>query len=125
MANPATLYEGIAGSELYTEILSWMFRCQDIPLLGHGNMGIDFRNVDGAVSKHLLDIADINISLQQTCGKGVPEHVWGDVQVDGGKNCVFVDNAAYRLVRQDFAILIGEEMATLHDFGLKITFVFD
>ena len=93
-----------------------MFRCQDLSLFGHRNMGIDFCDVDRAVPQHLLDIADINISLQQTCGKCVSEHVWGDMQVYCCKSGILVDDATYRLIRQGVAILICEEMTTLFDF---------
>lgn len=61
------------------EVLSGMLCCQDVPLLGHRNMGIDFSDIDRAVSKHFLDITDVNIGLQQACGKGMPEHMWGDM----------------------------------------------
>ena len=119
------LCERIAGSKLYTEVLPWVFCCQDIPLFGHCNMGIDFCNVDGAVSQHFLNIADINISFQQTGGKGVPEHMRSDMQVYCCKRGILGDDAAYGLIRQGVAILIREEMTTLFDFCLKIIFVSD
>ena len=61
------------------EIFSWMFCCQNIPLFRHCNMGIDFRDIDGAMPKHFLDIADVYICFQQACGEGMPEHMWGDM----------------------------------------------
>lgn len=57
---------------LYMEIIPRMFFRKYVPLFGHGDVGIDFRNVNGAVPKYFLDIADIDVGLQQACGKGMP-----------------------------------------------------
>ena len=48
-------------------------------------MGVNLRNIDGTVSQHLLNIADVYIGFQQTCGKGVSEHMGGDMLVNGRK----------------------------------------
>ncbi len=42
-------------------------------------MSIDFRNVDGAVSQHFLNVADVHIGFQETGGKSMAEHVWRDM----------------------------------------------
>ena len=48
--------------------------------------------------QHPLDIPDIHILFQQQCGKGVAEHVGGDVEGDGGQAGIFVDHKADGLV---------------------------
>ena len=61
------------------KVLSGMLCRQNIPLLGHCNMGIDFSDIDRAVPKHFLDIADVHICLQQACSEGMPEHMRSDM----------------------------------------------
>lgn len=82
-------------------------------MFGHRDMGIDFRNVDGAVSQHFLNIADIDISFQQTCGKGVPEHMRSDMQVYRCKRGILVDNTAYGLIRQGKRLLLKQSFSWL------------
>ena len=57
------------------KILPRMFRYQYIPLICHGHMGIDLRDIDGTMSQHLLDIADIHVGFQEAGGKGVTEQI--------------------------------------------------
>lgn len=64
------------------KIFSRMFCRKDIPLFGHGNMGVDFRDVNGTMAKHFLDITDIDICFQKAGGKCMAEHVRGDMQVN-------------------------------------------
>lgn len=47
----------------HPEILPRMLVHQNVPLLCCGNMGVDFRDVDGTVTKHFLDVADIHIGF--------------------------------------------------------------
>ena len=91
---------------LNSKILPWMFRSKDIPLLGHGNVRIDFCNIDWAMPQHLLYISDIDIRLQKTCGKSVPEHVRCNVQINCRKRSVFVNHPAHSLIGQFPAILL-------------------
>ena len=49
-----------------------MFIHQNILLLSAGHMGIDFCRADRTVSKHFLNIADVDILFQQQSSKGVP-----------------------------------------------------
>ena len=88
---------------------------KDIPLLCHRDMRIDFRDIDRTVPQHLLDIPYIHISLQQRSGKGMPEHVRGDVLFYAGKSGVFVYHPPDRLVGKYAAVLIDEEMARVMD----------
>lgn len=101
-----------------------MLRGKDVSLLRHSDMGIDFRNVDRAVSQHFLNIADIHIRLQKTCRKGMAEHMRRYVLVYGGKRGIFVDHPAHRLVRQRFPRLVHEKMIAGSYFRMKGGFVF-
>lgn len=47
----------------HPEILPRMFIHQNVPLLCRGDMGVNFRDVDGTVTKHFLDVADIHIGF--------------------------------------------------------------
>ena len=64
---------------LNMEFFSRMFCCQNIHLFCHRYMGIYLRNVNRAVPKHFLDIADIHICFQQACGEGMAEHMRGNM----------------------------------------------
>ena len=75
-----------------------MLMHQNILLLGVGDVGIDFCCADGAVSQHLLDVADIHILLQQECGEGVAKHVGRDVLTETSKAGIAADHKADGLV---------------------------
>ncbi len=45
------------------------------------------------------------------------EHVWGDVQVNGGERAVFVNDAAHGLVGQGSAGFLHKKMCRGKDFG--------
>lgn len=75
-----------------------MLMHQNIFLLGVGDVGVDFCCADGAVSQHLLDVADIHILLQQECGKGMAKHVGRDVLAEAGKAGIAADHKADGLV---------------------------
>ena len=75
-----------------------MLRSENIPLLRHGNMCIDFRNINRTMPQYLLNIPDINISLQQACGKGMAEHMRSDMQVNCRKGRIPVDHSADSLI---------------------------
>ncbi len=80
------------------KILPRMLRSENIPLLRHCNMRINFRNINRTMPQYFLNIPDINISLQQACGKGMAEHMRGDVQVNRRKGCIPVDHSADSLI---------------------------
>ena len=82
------------------KILPWMFCHKNIPLLGHGDMCVDFRNIYRTVSQHFLNVANVDVCFQQACGERVPEHMGRDVQVNGSKRSIFVNHSANGLVRQ-------------------------
>ena len=44
-------------------LLPRMLVHQNVPLLCRGDMGVDFCDVDGTVTKHFLDVADIHIGF--------------------------------------------------------------
>ena len=96
---------------------------QNVPLFGHSHMGIDFSYIDGAVSQHFLDVADVNICFQKACGEGMAEHVRGNMQTDGSKGGIFSDHSADRLVGQRCAVLAGEEVSAALYFSYESIFV--
>ena len=61
--------------------------------------------------KHLLYVANIHVSLQQTGCKRMAEHMRRDMLLDGGRLAVFVNHPADALVGERFAGLVGEEMS--------------
>ena len=69
---------------LQPKILPRMFGCQNVTLLGKRNMCVDLGDVDGTMTKHFLNVADVYIRFQQTGCESVAEHVRGDVLVDCG-----------------------------------------
>lgn len=77
------------------KILSGMFRRKNISLLSHGDMSIYFRNVNGAMSQHFLNVTDIHICLPKACSKGVTEHMRCYVLIYGGEGGIFVNHSAH------------------------------
>ena len=75
-----------------------MFSGENIFLFGHGYVGIDLSNINGAVSKHSLYIPDINVLLQKEGGEGMPEHMGSDMLANSGKLNVAVNHKAHRLI---------------------------
>ena len=61
-------------------------------------MGVYLGYVYGAMPEYFLDIADVNVRFQETCGEGVAEHVRGDMQGYLGQGRVFVYHPADGLV---------------------------
>lgn len=109
---------------LYMETVSRMFVCEYVSLLGHGDVGIDFGDVDGAVSEDFLDITDIDVCFQQAGGECVAEHVRCDMRFYGCQGGIFVDHSAYGLVRQYAAGLFDKKMVAGLHFGEKGSFIF-
>ena len=84
-------------------------------------MGVDFRDVDGTVTKHFLDVADIHIGFYEAGGEGVAEHMRSDVHINGCKAAVFPDGSADVLVGERTSCLVDEEaVGTLNI--MKVTF---
>ena len=75
-----------------------MLSGEDRPLFGDCDMRIYFRDVDRAVAEHFLNVADIDICLQQTGRKGVAEHVRCDMHVNGSQRAVVVNHTTNGLV---------------------------
>ena len=48
-------------------------------LLCHCRMGVDLRSGYGAVTRYLLDAADIHVLFKEQGGKGMAEHVGSNV----------------------------------------------
>ncbi len=76
-----------------------MFIHQNILLLSAGHMGIDFCRADRTVSKHFLNIADVDILFQQQSSKGVSEHMGSNMLFYSGKIGIAVDHKTDGLVR--------------------------
>lgn len=85
--------------DLKMEILPRMFRCKNIPLFGHSNMGIYLGNVYRAVPKHFLDVTDVHIRFQQACSESMAEHMRRNMHFYSRNCSVLIDHPAYRLVR--------------------------
>ncbi len=75
-----------------------MLHSKNISLLGHSDMRIDFRNINRTMPQYLLNIPDINISLQQACDKGMAEYMRSDMQVNRRKGRISVDHSADGLI---------------------------
>lgn len=73
---------------------------QNILLLPVGHMRINLRGADRTVPQHLLNIADINILLQQERGERVPEHMGCDMLFQVGQSGIMVNHEADGLVGQ-------------------------
>ena len=101
-----------------------MFSGENIFLFGHGYVGIDLSNINGAVSKHFLYVADVDISFQQAGGKGMTEHVWRNMEVYGSKRGILVYHSAHRLVGKGFTGLIGEKAGAGLDLRINSASVF-
>ena len=67
---------------LQMKIFPRMLGGQNVTLLGECDMCIDLSDIDGTVTEHFLNVADVHIRFQQAGGKGVAEHVRSDVLVD-------------------------------------------
>jgi hypothetical protein len=93
-----------------------MFGGEDVSLLCHRDVGIYFGDIDGTVTEHFLDVADVNIRFEQAGCKSMPEHMRCDMKVDSGKVCVFIDHSADCLIRQRPAGLVCEKMPAAFNF---------
>ena len=109
--------------KLYTKAASWMFSGENIFLFGHGYVGIDLSNINGAVSKHFLYVTDVDICFQQAGGKGMTEHVRRDMHFYRCQGSVLIDHSSNGLVRQCSAGLFDKEVITGLHFRKKGGFV--
>ena len=75
-----------------------MFGSEYISLLRHGNMSIYLRDINGAMSQHLLNIANIYICLKETGSKGVTEHMRCNVQFNIRESGIFINHPANCLI---------------------------
>ena len=90
-----------------------MFGGEYIFLLRQSNMCINFCYCYGAMTKHFLDIPNIDIGFQQACCEGMSKHMWGYMQVDGSKRAVFVNHSSDRLIRHRTGIGTHKKIAAL------------
>jgi len=74
-------------------------------------MGVYLCCTDGAVSKHLLDVPDIHVLFKQKCGKGMPEHMRGDMLADSGKLCIAVYHKSDGLIREFMVQSVDEKVS--------------
>ena len=61
-------------------------------------MGVDFRDIDGAVAQHILYVADIHVGFQQAGGESMAEHMRGDGKINAGKGGIFFYHPADGLI---------------------------
>ena len=108
------------GAILNIHIFPGMLFCEDILLLGCCHVGVDLRDINGAMSQHFLDIADIHVCVQQTGGEGMTEHMWGNMEVNRSEICIFIDHIADRLFRQTMIKAVDKEVAA----GIYVVVIF-
>lgn len=53
-------------------------------------MGVNFRDSDGTVSKHFLNVPYVDIRLKQTGSESVAEHMWRYMKVNGGEGTILL-----------------------------------
>lgn len=75
------LSDGLFTSNTKVHFVSRVPLSQDEGLPGGRDVGINFRCGNGAVAQQGLDVANVHPRVQQDGGKGVPEHMRGDVAV--------------------------------------------
>lgn len=96
-----------------------IFPHQDIPLLMGRDMRIDLRCHNRAVSKNLLDIADIHILFQQKRGKGMAEHMRRNMLGKLSRIRVAVDHKPDGLLGKASAETVAEEKSGVCNLLLK------
>lgn len=79
-------------------------------------MCINLSDINRAVTQHLLNIPYIDICLQKTGSKRMPEHMRCNMQVNGGECCIFADHPADGLICQLLSGLICKKMFTVFYF---------
>lgn len=82
-------------------------------------MGVNFRRLYGAVTEQFLNTADIDILIDQTGGKRVPEHVRGNVHGDGGRIRQLINHIADGLCGKRMSVFIKEEILAFSDVRLE------
>lgn len=53
-------------------------------------MGVNFRDSDGTVSKHFLNVPYVDIRLKQAGSESVAEHMWRYMKVNGGEGTILL-----------------------------------
>ena len=99
--------------------ISWIFMVQDFFLLVGADVGVDLRGSDGAVSKDMLNVADVHVFLQQLCGEGMAKHMGRQMLGDFQRFLIAGNQQAHRLLGERVAELVDEEEAAGFDFFLK------
>lgn len=87
-------------------------------------MGVNFRDSDGTVSKHFLNVPYVDICLKQTGSEGVTEHMWRYMKVNGGEGTILFKHTSDGLVRKPGSVGIGEKISTVINFRNEFCFVF-
>ena len=63
-------------------------------------MGVNFRDSDGTVSKHFLNVPYVDIRLKQAGSESVAEHMWRYMKVNGGEGTILFKHTSDGLVRK-------------------------
>lgn len=53
-------------------------------------MGVNFRDSDGTVPKHFLNVPYVDIRLKQAGSESVAEHMWRYMKVNGGEGTILL-----------------------------------
>lgn len=84
---------------------------QDGAELRVGHVGVNLGGLDGAMAEEPLDVADVDVLLEEERGEGVAEHVRRYVCGGGGAVGVLGDEGADRLLGQALVEAVDEERA--------------
>lgn len=105
-------------SALVDEI-PWIFMVQDFLLLVGADVGVNLRGGDGAVSEDMLDVADIDIFLQQLCSEGMAKHMGRQMLGDFQGFLIAGNQQAHGLLGEWITELVDEEKAAGFNFLLE------
>lgn len=87
-------------------------------------MGVNFRDSDGTVSKHFLNVPYVDIRLKQAGSESVAEHMWRYMKVNGGEGTILFKHTSDGLVRKLGSVGIGEKISAVIYFRDEFYFVF-
>lgn len=76
-------------------------------------MGVNFRDSDGTVPKHFLNVPYVDIRLKQAGSESVAEHMWRYMKVNGGEGTILFKHTSDGLVRKLGSVGIGEKYPQL------------
>ena len=79
-------------------------------------MCVNFRDSDGTVPKHFLNVPYVDIRLKQAGSEGVAEHMWRYMKVNGGEGTILFKHTSDGLVGKLSAIWVSKKISAVADF---------